>query len=380
LLVLGLFGFLHWWVRPRRRRSPYRGPVSIVVPAHNEERVIGATIEALLRSNHPDIEVIVVDDGSTDGTAERVSAFRDRGVRLMRQPNAGKAAALGRGFAAAHHPVVVALDADTLFTASTVRRLIAPFGDARVGAVAGNAKVGNPVNLVTRLQVLEYVLALNLERRAYAWLGCVAVVPGAVGAWRRTAVMEAGGFSVETLAEDTDLTLSLGRMGYRVEYEPRALAYTETPQSLRGLARQRGRWSFGILQCLWKHRRGLLSRRAPAFGLVAIPGLVLSSVLVPLMAPTIDVGLVLALAVGASHVLVTTIAYNAFLVVLSAWALAADREPALLALLAPLQNLLYRQFQYFIALHAVFRAVRGVRVGWNPVARLGTSTVRSIGT
>ncbi len=377
LLALGLFGFLHWRKRPGWHRSPYRGRVSVVVPAHDEERVIGATIEALLRSDHPHLEVIVVDDGSTDGTAERVSAFQDRGVRLIRQPNAGKAAALRRGFAAARHPIVVALDADTLFTASTVRHLIAPFSDVRVGAVAGNPKVGNRVNLVTRLQVLEYVLTLNLERRAYALLGCVAVVPGAAGAWRRSAVLEAGGFSGETLAEDTDLTLTLGRMGYRVEYAPRAVAYTEAPQTLRGLARQRSRWAFGILQCLWKHRRGLLSARARAFGLVAIPGLGLSAVVMPLIAPTIDLGLVLALALGASRVLVATIAYNASLVALSAWALAADHEPARLALLTPLQNLFYRQFQYVVALHAAVRAVRGMRVGWTRVARLGTSTVRS---
>jgi peptidoglycan-N-acetylglucosamine deacetylase len=380
VLILGLFGFLHWLMRPRRHRSPYRGPVSAVVPAHNEERVIGATIEALLRSDHQDLEVIVVDDGSTDATAERVTAFHSRGVRLIEQPNEGKAAALRRGFAAARHPVVVALDADTLFTHSTVRRLVEPFGDARVGAVAGNPKVGNRVNLVTRLQVLEYVLTLNLERRAYAWLGCVAVVPGAAGAWRRDLVLAAGGFSGETLAEDTDLTLALGRKGYSVEYAPHAIAYTEAPQTMRGLARQRSRWAFGMLQCLWKHRRGLLSPRARAFGLVAIPGLALGQLVLPLVAPTIDIGLLLALSQDwASRILPATIAYNAVLVGLGAWALAVDREPVQLALLAPLQNLLYRQFQYVIALHAVLRALRGMRVGWSRVARLGTSTIGSVG-
>jgi cellulose synthase/poly-beta-1,6-N-acetylglucosamine synthase-like glycosyltransferase/peptidoglycan/xylan/chitin deacetylase (PgdA/CDA1 family) len=376
IILLGLLGFVHWLLGDRRRRSAYRGPVSVVVAAHNEEAVIERTLEALLRSELAGLEIIVVDDGSSDRTADTVASFSGRGVRLVRQPQGGKAQALRTGFARARHSIVVALDADTLFSPSTIGHLVRPFADPRVGAVAGNPKVGNRLNLLTWFQVVEYVLTLNLERRAYALLGCVPVVPGAVGAWRRAAVEEAGGFSGATLAEDADLTLALGRRGHRIVYAARAVAYTEAPQTLEGLNRQRSRWAFGILQCLWKHRRATFSARAGALGLVALPGMWIVQLLLPLIAPTIDLALVLSPFLSwAPQVLLVTLAYNCALVLVAAWALAIDREPVVLALLVPLQNLFYRQFLYVMALKAVVRALRGMRIGWNPVARLGTSSI-----
>lgn len=376
ILLLGVLGLLHWTLAARRRRPGYEGPVTALVPAHNEETVIRRTLAALLESDYPQLEIIVIDDGSEDGTARLAEAYAERGVRLIRQPKSGKASAVRAGFAAAQHPIVVALDADTLFRPSTVRNLVKPFGSKRVGAVAGNPKVGNRVNMLTWFQVVEYVLTLNLERRAYALLGCVPVVPGAVGAWRRDAVIEVGGFTKATLAEDTDVTLALGRKGYHVTYAPDAVAFTEAPQTLAGLSRQRSRWAFGMLQCLWKHRRATLSPRAGALGWIALPGMWSVQLILPLIAPTIDLSLVLSPFVAwAPQILVATAAYNLALVILAAWALAIDREPVVLALLVPLQNLFYRQFLYLMALKAVVRAFRGVRVGWNPVARSGTSTL-----
>jgi cellulose synthase/poly-beta-1,6-N-acetylglucosamine synthase-like glycosyltransferase/peptidoglycan/xylan/chitin deacetylase (PgdA/CDA1 family) len=376
IVLLSLLGFLHWKVGDRRLGSAYRGPVTVVVAAHNEEAVVERTLEALLRSEHPGIEIIVVDDGSTDRTADVVGAFAGRGVRLIRQPQGGKAQALRTGFARARHSIVVALDADTLFAPATIGHLVRPFSDPRVGAVAGNPKVGNRLNLLTWFQVVEYVLTLNLERRAYALLGCVSVVPGAVGAWRRAAAEEVGGFSGATLAEDADLTLALGRRGYRIAYAPRAVAYTEAPQTLGGLNRQRSRWAFGILQCLWKHRRATFSPGAGALGLVALPGMWIVQLVLPLIAPTIDLALLLSPFLNwAPRLLLITLAYNLALVLVAAWALAVDREPVILALLVPLQNLFYRQFLYVMALKAVMRALRGMRIGWNPVARRGTSSI-----
>ncbi len=373
-ILLGGLGFLQWIVAPRIRR-PYQGPVTAVVPAHNEEAVIARTLDALLASSYTDLEIIVVDDGSTDRTVAIVARYARRGVRLIRQANAGKANALRTGFTAARHPIVVALDADTLFTPSTVGHLVQALGNPRVGAVSGNARVGNRVNPLTWFQALEYVLTLNLERRAYALLNCIPVVPGAVGAWRREAVQAVGGFTASTLAEDTDVTLALGQAGYQVAYAPAALAYTEAPQTLRGLISQRTRWSFGTLQCLWKHRRATFSPRTGALGLVAIPGLWLSQVLFPAIAPAMDLGLVLSpLTPSAPRILVATAAYNGALIVLALWALAVDREPFWLAALIPVQNFLYRQFAYAMALKAVLRALRGVRLGWHRVERLGTST------
>jgi cellulose synthase/poly-beta-1,6-N-acetylglucosamine synthase-like glycosyltransferase len=381
VVILGGLALLQWTAggRPPAHR-PYRGPVSAVVPAHNEEKVLGRTLEALLGSSYPELEVIVVDDGSQDGTAAVASAFVRYGVRLIQQPQSGKAHALRTGFAAARHPIVVALDADTVFMRSTVHRLVGPFSDPRVGAVAGNPKVGNRGTLLTKLQVLEYVLTLNLERRVYSMLSCVPVVPGAVGAWRQSAVDAAGGFTAETLAEDTDLTLALGRAGYRVRYVPSAVAYTEAPQTLRQLGRQRNRWAFGMLQSLWKHRAGTLNPRLGALGLVAIPGLWIAQIVFPIMAPTIDLGLVLSPLFAWGHQLqIEVAAYNVALLLLGLWALAVDREPVALALLLPIQNLFYRQFMYLVALNAVLRAFKGLRVGWTRVARLGTLTLRGSG-
>jgi cellulose synthase/poly-beta-1,6-N-acetylglucosamine synthase-like glycosyltransferase len=375
-ILLGTLGLLQWLVAPWTRRRPYEGPVTAIVPAHNEEAMIARALDALLASDYPDLEILVVDDGSSDRTPDIVAGYARRAVRLIRQANAGKANALRTGFAAARYPIVVALDADTLFTPSTVRHLVQAFGDPRVGAVSGNARVGNRVNALTWFQELEYVLTLNLERRAYALLNCIPVVPVAVGAWRREAVLSVCGFTASTLAEDTDVTMALGRARYRVAYAPAALAYTEAPQTLHGLIRQRTRWSFGTLQCLWKHRRATFSPRSGALGLIAIPGLWLSQLLFPAIAPAMDLGLVLSpLTPWAPRILVATAAYNGALILLALWALAVDREPLWLAGLIPLQNFLYRQFAYAIALKAVLRALRGVRMGWHRVQRLGTSTL-----
>ena len=235
---------------------------SVLIPAHNEEKVIAETVRHILASDYPNLEVIVIDDGSKDGTREvvRTSLGADPRVRLIAITNAGKAAALNRGLAEARGSVVVALDADTYFPPESIRNLVRWFADDSVGAVAGNAKVGNRVNVITRWQALEYVTSQNLERRTLATLGCITVVPGAVGAWRREALVKLGGFPADTLAEDQDLTIALLRAGYRVLYDSQAIAWTEAPDTVSGLIKQRFRWAFGTLQCLWKHRKVTLSR------------------------------------------------------------------------------------------------------------------------
>ena len=176
---------------------------------------------------------------------------------MYRKENGGKSSALNYGLRFARGEILVALDADTLFRPAASRRSLRPLADPAVGAVAGNAKVGNRINLVTRWQAIEYITSQNLDRRAFALLNCITVVPGAIGAWRRDVVIEAGGFSDQTLAEDQDLTMTLLREGWHIAYAERAVALTEAPDTMRGLARQRFRWSFGTLQCAWKHRARL---------------------------------------------------------------------------------------------------------------------------
>ncbi len=238
---------------------PVTEPVSVLVPAYNEAKCIENTVRSLMAGDHP-IEVLVIDDGSTDGTARIVEGLGLPGVRVIRQLNAGKPAALNRGLANARYDIVVMMDGDTVFEPATVRELVQPFGDPRVGAVAGNAKVGNRDSLIGAWQHIEYVMGFNLDRRMYDVLRCMPTIPGAVGAFRRSALERVGGMSDDTLAEDTDVTMALHRDGWRVVYAENARAWTEAPETVQQLWSQRYRWSYGTMQAIWKHRRALVEK------------------------------------------------------------------------------------------------------------------------
>jgi peptidoglycan-N-acetylglucosamine deacetylase len=173
-----------------------------------------------------------------------------------------------------------------VIAADAVSKLVCHFADPKIGAVAGNAKVGNRVNLWTRWQALEYITSQNFERRALDLFNVVTVVPGAIGAWRTEAVRQGGCYPVNTVAEDADLTMNLLEQGYKVIYEDRALAFTEAPATAGGLMRQRFRWSFGTLQAIYKHQGAFLKNRA--MGLFALPNILVFQILLPLVSPFID--------------------------------------------------------------------------------------------
>src|SRR5580704_17455745 len=273
--------------------ASYRPKVAVLIPAYNEEKVIERTVRAALNSNYPNLRVIVIDDGSRDRTLEvaRTAFAREEAagkVLILTKANAGKAEALNYGIEhIGDAELFVGIDADTIIAGDAIARLVPHFIRPEVGAIAGNAKVGNRVNLWTRWQALEYITSQNFERRALDVLGAVSVVPGAIGAWRISAVREVGGYQVDTVAEDADLTMALLRRGYRVEYEDMALAYTEAPTNANGLMRQRFRWSFGILQAVYKHR-GVFARKG-VLGFVALPNIVIFQILLPLVSPLIDI-------------------------------------------------------------------------------------------
>jgi cellulose synthase/poly-beta-1,6-N-acetylglucosamine synthase-like glycosyltransferase/spore germination protein YaaH/peptidoglycan/xylan/chitin deacetylase (PgdA/CDA1 family) len=273
--------------------ASYKPKVAVLIPAYNEEKVIERTIRAALNNNYPNLLVIVIDDGSKDRTLEVARAaftaeVADGRVIILGKPNSGKAEALNYGIEhIGDAELFVGIDADTIIASDAIARLVPHFINPKVGAMAGNAKVGNRVNLWTRWQALEYITSQNFERRALDVLGAVSVVPGAIGAWRVSAVREAGGYHIDTVAEDADLTMALLRRGYRVEYEDMALAYTEAPTNANGLMRQRFRWSFGILQAVYKHR-GVFARKG-ALGFVALPNIVIFQILLPLVSPLIDI-------------------------------------------------------------------------------------------
>ncbi len=371
--------------------TSYDPSVAVVVPAYNEATVIVQTVASLLACDHPPrFEVIVVDDGSSDGTAARVEqAFGDQSrVRLLRTANAGKAAALNYGVARTEAEIIVALDADTMFARETIRHLVRHFANPRVGAVAGNAKVGNRINLLTRWQALEYVTSQNLDRRAFDALNCITVVPGAVGAWRRELLERAGGFSSHTLAEDADLTLAIRRLGYSIVYEDRAIALTEAPDTLKGFIRQRYRWMYGTFQAAWKHADALFRPRYGSLGFVALPNIFVFQVLFPLVSPVMDLLLVVSLVAAAvgrwqhpaeftADTLWRVLFYYAifqaidFLSAVLAFVLEWRENFRLLVLLF-WQRFFYRQLMYYVTVRSILASLRGGAVGWNKVERKAT--------
>jgi cellulose synthase/poly-beta-1,6-N-acetylglucosamine synthase-like glycosyltransferase/peptidoglycan/xylan/chitin deacetylase (PgdA/CDA1 family) len=355
-----------------RASRPFTPPVSVIVPAFNEAAGIARAVRSLAGGDYPEHEVVVVDDGSVDGTGEIVEGLALPGVRVIRQPNAGKAAALSAGLAATSAEVIVTVDADTVFEEDTLRRLVEPFADPQVGAVAGNTKVGNGRNLLGRWQHIDYVIGFNLDRRLYDTLRCMPTVPGAVGAFRRGAVEAAGGFSSATLAEDTDLTIAIGRAGWRVVYVEDARGWTETPATLSGLWRQRYRWSYGTLQAVWKHRSALWQREPGKVGRRGLPYLLLFQIALPFLAPLIDAAALYGVVfLDPLPVLAYWLAFNLLQLLVGAYAFRLDGESLRPLWALPLQQFVYRQLMYLVVVQAVISAVRGVRLRWQHVERSG---------
>lgn len=373
-LVLAL-AFLH--KAPRTAFTGPQPPVSVIIPAFNEEKVIAKTILSLLASDYGGkMEVLVVDDGSSDGTAAAAEAVGDPHVRVVRQVNAGKAMALQRAVEMARSDILVFADADTQFERSAIGHLVAPLEDPRVGAVSGHARVGNLGTFISRCQDLEYVCGFNLDRRAYAVWNCITVAPGAISAVRRTAILEAGGFSTETLAEDTDLTLALHKAGLRIEYQPKAVAHTEAPETIATLAKQRFRWAYGTLQCVFKHADILFNPRFKALGFLSLPGILFFQVLLVAFAPFIDLLLLQSIFLGHSgDILPYFIAFMFCDLLVAAVAVRLEGLPLRTALRIIPQRLLYRPLLSFVVWKSLLHAVRGAWVGWGKLHRTATVSV-----
>ncbi len=381
------------WVQSRRERPvpPTHSPsVSVIIPAYNEERVIADSVARVLASDYPGLQVIVADDGSKDATSAVVhDRFAgDPRVTLLTLVNGGKAAALNRALLQADGEVIIALDADTQFETTTIGRLARWFADPALGAVAGDARVGNRVNLVTRWQAVEYITAQNLERRALAGFDAMTVVPGAVGAWRRSALDAVGGYPEDTLAEDQDLTIAIQRAGWRVTYDPAAIAWTEAPESFRALAKQRYRWAFGTLQCLWKHRAILRTGKPAGLARIGLPQAWLFQIFFAAISPLIDLALLLSIVGTAvrvsqhgwaqtsgdvSQMGLYWLCFTAVDVACGWVAYRLDgnraRYPAHLLVA---QRLVYRQIMYWVVLRAIASAVGGFVVGWGKLERSGS--------
>jgi len=357
--------------------TAYCPPVSVIIAAYNEEKVIERTVDSILRSGYSNMEILVVDDGSKDGTLEVLRRrFADQPlVTILTQPNGGKSAALNNGIRHAKYEILIAVDADTLFRAGSIESLARHFVDPKVGAVSGNARVGNKRNWITRFQSIEYIYGFNLDRRALDYLNAITVVPGAVGAWRKQLVLECGGFLHDTLAEDTDLTLAIRRLGYVIRYEQDAIAYTEAPEDTRGLAKQRFRWVFGTLQAVWKHRDALFVPKYGTLGFIALPSIWIFQVLLSVLAPFAEIAMILSLLAGDWRIVL--LYYLAFFIVeLLTGFLAYGLEglpPWDLSLLF-FQTIYYRQLMLYVLGKSFLFAMRGRLVGWGKLERRATVT------
>ncbi len=359
--------------------APITLPLSVVIAAYNEEKVITATLRSVLATDYAgEVEVIVVDDGSKDDTGAVVArlAEADGRIRLFQQANAGKSEALRHGVEMAQHELLVFLDADTQFQPDTLRHLVAPFADREVGAVSGHARVGNLRSFIARCQALEYICGFNLDRRAYDAWNCITVVPGAISAVHREALRAVGGFRPETLAEDTDLTLSLHRRGYRIRYVAEAVAWTEAPETIRALTKQRFRWCFGTMQCLWKHRDMVFNPKFKALGFFSLPSVWFFQIILVALTPAVDALLLASLLLGEGRAVLPY--FLTFLVLdqlLAVLACVLEKEPLRRSWIMVPMRLIYRPLLSWVVWKSIKNAVRGVLVGWGKLERTASATI-----
>lgn len=360
---------------PRTPRS-FRPFVSVVMPAYNEAAVLAASVRSVLAANYKNIQVVIVDDGSTDDTLQvaRRLAARYSKVKVVHQRNRGKAAALNNGLRRSSGEIIICIDADTLFTPSTVWRLVRHFHNQKIGAVAGYVRVGNIRNALSRWQALEYATSIALERGAQAFLGAITVIPGACGAWRRTAISAAGGFSSSTLAEDCDVALAIHQAGYSIAQDTTAISYTECPLTLAQLAKQRFRWVFGNIQSYWKHRRMFFNKRFGWLGMLVLPNALLS-VLIPIIFWPLLVALTIAnIAAGRWWLMLlflVVLFVLQFIVSFVGLTLAKEGYRNLVAV--PLTRFVYAPLRTYILYRSVLTVLRGAFVGWDKLHRSNTA-------
>lgn len=376
LLFLCFFSLRQKRKSGKKRHAESGTPfMSVIIPAYNEEKVICRTVDSVLNSDYERFEIIIVDDGSKDNTVNtllRTYTGDDR-VTVLTKLNGGKASALNKGLSAAKGDIFMAIDADTILDSKAVGLLAGYFGSPDIAAVSGNVKVGNRKKLLSKWQHCEYVTGFNLERRAYSELNCITVVPGAIGAWRKELVLAAGGFRDDTLAEDTDMTLSLLEKGYKVCFEEHAKAYTESPEDIRSLSKQRFRWTYGTLQCLWKHKSALFSRRQKTLGFVSMPLMWIFQYIFQALSPIVDIYMLISMLTGGSlKILLWFFAFLLVDLVTSVMAFRMEKENPLPLLWLPFQRVFYRLMMTYLVLKSIAAALKGSMVGWNKLKRTGS--------
>lgn len=360
------------------RNQKYRPAVTVLVPAFNEAPVLEESVLSLLRSKYRNLGVVIIDDGSNDDTLAVARRLADKHarVKVLRQRNLGKATALNTGIKHSSGEIIICVDADTVFLPDTVGYLVQPFIDPKVGGVAGYVRAGNARNMLTKWQALEYITSIALERAAQAFLGAITVVPGACGAWRRTALEAAGGFSDRTLAEDCDIALSVHKAGYQIAQETSAISYTECPLTLGDLAKQRFRWIFGNIQSYWWHRNMFFNKKFGWLGSFVLPNAALSILLPMLFWPLLLIITAANVFAGRWWVIILfPLIIMTFQLMVSWVGLVLAKESMRHLLMVPLTRLVYSPLRTYVLYRSLLTALRGALVGWNKLRRTKTVSV-----
>jgi cellulose synthase/poly-beta-1,6-N-acetylglucosamine synthase-like glycosyltransferase/peptidoglycan/xylan/chitin deacetylase (PgdA/CDA1 family)/spore germination protein YaaH len=376
IILIGILAIRQYFEN-KREKSPLTimlPPVSIIVPAYNEEITVVKTVNSLLKTSYEAFEIILIDDGSKDNTFEVVKAMYGNNplVTVLTKPNGGKASALNFGIAHAKYDFVVCIDADTQLKNDAIYHLMTYFTDEEIGAVAGTVKVGNENNLITRWQSIEYITSQNMDRRAFDLINSITVVPGAIGAFRKSAVFQAGGFTTDTLAEDCDLTMRILKKGYIIKNCAEAIAYTEAPETLNALLKQRFRWSFGVIQSFWKNRGALFNKKYKFFGMVGMPNILIFQIILPLFSPLADLMMILGLFGDKPEKIlgyyVIFVLIDFLVAIIAFWMEKEDYKK--LVYIIP-QRFIWRQLMYYILFKAIRRAMKGELSGWGVLKRTG---------
>lgn len=374
--ILSLFIY-RWWADIKGPESDgSEEGVSILIPAYNEQENIAATVESVISSSYYPREVIVIDDGSQDNTAAEVraviEAHPEENIKLVCVENGGKANALNIGIDQALHEVIVVLDADAVLDRDAVKHFVPYFRDPQLAAVAGKVCTTSSSGFLDMFQTLEYAIGQNIDKTAFATVGGVGVVPGPAGAWRKSFLKEAGGFHTDTLVEDQEMTIALLHMEKKIAYEPRAIAYTETPHTIENFLKQRFRWVYGTMQCFWKHMSVMVERPFSMMSTVVMPNIFVNNILLPLTYPFADSALLFGLVFGEWRSLVIPfLIFTVLDLIYALWGLRGEPNKLKLMLAVPLQRVVYRQLLYYSVYKALIRAIEGKGTGWNKFAKMG---------